>query len=109
MTAYPALLVTGARGQLGTDLVAAAAAAGITAQGFGSRGPGHHRRGRGRRGAWPRSPGRTATTSAGVVINAAAYTAVDEAETDAERAYAVNAAGRDATWRRPRARGTASG
>jgi len=88
------VLITGARGQLGTDLVAAAAAAGIPTRAVGStelnitdpaavdsvlK-------------AFARS---TAGVAGGrsVVINAAAYTAVDAAEADAEAAYAVNAAG----------------
>ncbi len=89
MTAYPGVLVTGARGQLGTDLMAAAAAAGLTAQGFGSR---------------DLDITDEAAVDAAVlafaelhpistVINAAAYTAVDAAESDAERAYLVNEAG----------------
>jgi dTDP-4-dehydrorhamnose reductase len=86
----PSMLVTGAHGQLGRDLVAAAARAGITRI---------------------HAPGSVdldvtdpvavsgAISSAGrgvrlVVINAAAYTAVDAAEGDgAERAHVVNAQG----------------
>jgi dTDP-4-dehydrorhamnose reductase len=85
------LLITGARGQLGTDLVSAAGAAGIPTLAFGSA------------ELNITDPvvvdsvlaefaGSTASGRA-VVINAAAYTAVDAAETDAEAAYAVNAAG----------------
>ncbi|MDQ3150872.1 MAG: dTDP-4-dehydrorhamnose reductase [Actinomycetota bacterium] len=81
------LLVTGGRGRLGTDLLAAAARAGV--------GP-------------VRAPGsaeldvtdavavRAAVRTldrGSVVLNAAAYTAVDAAETDAQRAHAVNAQG----------------
>ncbi|MET0966811.1 MAG: dTDP-4-dehydrorhamnose reductase [Nakamurella sp.] len=89
-----AVLITGAKGQLGTDLVAAAAAAGIPAVGFGSRelnitDP----------DAVDAALSDFARTSGdgeagrAVVINAAAYTAVDDAETDIDTAYAVNAAG----------------
>jgi len=88
------LLITGARGQLGADLVAVAAAAGIAAQAFGSAelnitDPAAVN------AALGEFAGSTARTAGGrsVVINAAAYTAVDAAETDAEAAYAVNAAG----------------
>ena len=89
-----ALLVTGARGQLGTDLMRAAAAAGFSATGLGStelditdaaavdkavqafaRAAEHADN-----GPW-------------VLINAAAYTAVDAAETDRDRAIAVNVTG----------------
>jgi dTDP-4-dehydrorhamnose reductase len=89
------VLITGARGQLGTDLVAAAAAAGIPAQSFGSRelditDPDAV-------DAALTAFARTATgddvTGRAVVINAAAYTAVDDAEADPDSAYAVNAAG----------------
>ena len=81
-------LVTGARGQLGTDLRAVLAGAGVPADRLLALG----------------SDQLDITSSAAVqavfadfgpqlVINAAAYTAVDQAETDEERAYAVNAAG----------------
>ena len=85
------LLVTGARGGLGSDLIRAAAAAGVPATGLGSAdldisdavaveqvvarfavGVGNDR---------------------AVLINAAAYTAVDAAESDADAAFAVNAGG----------------
>ena len=89
MTAYPALMVTGGRGQLGTDLMSAAAAAGLTAKGFGS--------------ADLDITDASAVDAAvvafagdhalGVVINAAAYTAVDKAESESERAYLVNETG----------------
>ncbi len=80
-------LVTGARGQLGTDLVAVLADAGVPAELLAL---GSHQL--------------DITSSAAVqavfadfrpqlVINAAAYTAVDQAETEEDRAYAVNAAG----------------
>jgi len=81
-------LVTGARGQLGSDLCAVLAAAGVPADQVLALG----------------SDQLDITSSAAVqavfadfgpqlVVNAAAYTAVDQAETDEERAYAVNAAG----------------
>ncbi len=89
MTAYPGVVVTGARGQLGTELMAAAAAAGLTTQGFGSR---------------ELDITDEAAVDAAVlafaelhplstVVNAAAYTAVDAAESDSERAYLVNETG----------------
>ncbi len=84
------LLVTGARGQLGIDLMRAAAAAGLSATGLGSTDlditdrtavaaavAGFARAGQGR----------------AVVINSAAYTAVDEAEAKQSAAFAVNATG----------------
>lgn len=86
-----AVLITGARGQLGSDLVAAAQQAGMTVQAFGSRelditDP----------DAVDAGLSAFAQAAAGdraVVINAAAYTAVDDAEADPDAAYAVNAAG----------------
>ncbi len=85
------LYVTGARGQLGTDLIAAAAAAGIPATGSGST----------ELDITDAAAVRAALTafalSAGndraVVVNAAAYTAVDAAETHRDRAFAVNESG----------------
>lgn len=89
------LLITGAYGQLGSDLRAQATAAGIPFVAYSS-------------GELDITD-ETAVAAAigefaaahpgGVVINAAAYTAVDRAETDTERAYAVNAAGPDALAR----------
>lgn len=84
-----ALLVTGARGQLGSDLVAAAGAAGLVVRGLGSAELDITR------------PQQVRDTVASfvdghrdaVVVNAAAYTAVDAAETDADRAFEVNAVG----------------
>ena len=85
------VLITGARGQLGSDLVAAAAAGGIPAQAFGSRELDI---------TDPVAVDAALTAFAqqagdgkAVVINAAAYTAVDDAEGDPDAAYAVNAAG----------------
>ena len=83
------MLVTGARGQVGTEVLAAAAAAGITARGLTSA------------DLDITDPAAVRTAVAGfaesagaaraVLINTAAYTAVDAAETDADRAFAVNA------------------
>lgn len=91
--AVTSVLITGAHGQLGSELTAAAAAAGIPASGLGS-------------GDLditdPDAVTAALTAFAGdnaaehghaVVINAAAYTAVDDAESDPDAAYAVNAAG----------------
>ncbi|MDQ3988999.1 MAG: dTDP-4-dehydrorhamnose reductase [Actinomycetota bacterium] len=94
-----ALLITGGRGQLGADLVAAAARAGITAV----RAPGSAELDvtdpaavraavRALVGAGG-SPVANAAVVSAVVVNAAAYTAVDAAEHDPERAHAVNAIG----------------
>lgn len=85
------LYVTGARGQLGTDVLAAAAAAGVSATGSGSDelditdAEAVHDA----LAAWAA----TGTGDRPVVVNAAAYTAVDAAETDEDRAFAVNEAG----------------
>ena len=89
------LLITGARGQLGSDLVTAAAAAGIPAQAFGSRelditDPDAVDAAL---TAFARAATADDVTGRAVVINAAAYTAVDDAEADPDAAYAVNAAG----------------
>ncbi|MBV9822026.1 MAG: dTDP-4-dehydrorhamnose reductase [Actinobacteria bacterium] len=81
-------LVTGARGQLGTDLCRVLAAAGVGPDRLLALG----------------SDQLDITSSAAVqaafadfgphvVVNAAAYTAVDAAESDEDRAFAVNAAG----------------
>ncbi len=81
-------LVTGARGQLGTDLCAVLAGAGVGGDQLLALG----------------SDQLDITSSAAVqavfadfepqlVVNAAAYTAVDQAETDEDRAFTVNAAG----------------
>jgi dTDP-4-dehydrorhamnose reductase len=84
-----ALLVTGAMGQLGTDLLAAAAAAGVPAHGLGSAelDVSDAQRVRDTVAAF------AASHRDAVVVNAGAYTAVDAAETDAERAFQVNAVG----------------
>lgn len=83
------LLITGAGGQLGRDLVAAATRAGITRI---------HALGSTELDITDSAAVRDAVAAAGgprlVVINAAAYTAVDAAEGEgAARAYAVNAQG----------------
>lgn len=86
----PSLLVTGANGQLGRDLVAAAARAGITRI---------HAPGSVELDVTDPAAVSCAISSASwdtrlVVINAAAYTAVDAAEREgAGRAHAVNAQG----------------
>ncbi len=90
----PPLLITGARGQLGSDLLAAAEAVGVSAVGYGSAElditdpiavdealaafAAEYGAGDGARAT---------------VINAAAYTAVDAAESDRDRAFAVNESG----------------
>ena len=87
------LLVTGACGQLGTEVVAAATAAGLTYAAHGSR-----------ELDITDVDAVTATVAdfgraadeagqSAVLINAAAYTAVDAAESDRDAAYAVNATG----------------
>ncbi|MFN2477921.1 MAG: dTDP-4-dehydrorhamnose reductase [Pseudonocardiaceae bacterium] len=86
----PSLLVTGGGGQLGQDLVAAAVRAGITRI---------HARGSAELDITDPAAVSSAVLSAGrgtrlVVLNAAAYTAVDAAEREgAARAHAVNAQG----------------
>ncbi|WP_241385958.1 dTDP-4-dehydrorhamnose reductase [Rhodococcus sp. CH91] len=77
------VLVTGARGQLGRQLVNRAADAGIPVRGAGSSEVDI---------TDPQSVA-AAVEPGSVVINAAAYTAVDAAETDEERAAAVNGTG----------------
>ncbi len=91
------LLITGARGQLGSDLVAAAEAAGIPLRAFGSRELDITDQSAVDDAlaafAHTASADRRTGGGAAVVVNAAAYTAVDDAETDPDAAYAVNAAG----------------
>lgn len=83
------LLVTGALGQLGTDVMAAAGAAGVPATGFGSA----------ELDITDADAVESAVASfaaAGgrpVIVNCAAYTAVDAAETDEATAAAVNVTG----------------
>ncbi len=87
--AVTSLLITGAHGQLGSDLRIVADERGLTVAAFGS-------------GELDiTDPVEVDSTVAafahdhpgGVVVNAAAYTAVDNAETDSETAHAVNATG----------------
>jgi dTDP-4-dehydrorhamnose reductase len=74
-------LVTGASGMLGTDLVAALAGREYTALG------------RRDLDVSDRNAVNEAVRGHDVVLNAAAYTRVDDAETDEDAAYAVNATG----------------
>ena len=87
------LLVVGARGQLGTDLVAAAQTAGIPVLGVGSRELDITDQESVQRTLGYVAAGAAAAGQRAVVINAAAYTAVDDAETDRDTAFAVNANG----------------
>ncbi len=94
------LLITGAKGQLGCELVAAAAAAGTPARALDSTAlditdPAAVESVLTRFARWSHEVGTRTddVTGRAVVINAAAYTAVDAAESDPETAYAVNAAG----------------
>ena len=92
-----ALLITGAAGQLGTDLLALARPArdvafarGLTSRQLDLTDPFAVRdvvR------EWARVVRSDSPAHRLVVINPAAYTAVDDAETDEDQAYAVNAAG----------------
>lgn len=85
------LLITGARGQLGSDLLAAAAGMGVRASGLASAELDITDLEAVRRAIAAFVAAAPHDTP--VVINAAAYTAVDAAETDADRAYAVNETG----------------
>lgn len=89
------VLITGARGQVGSDLVAAAAAAGLSARAFGSRDLNITDSAAvdAALSDFARESHGDDVNGSAVVINAAAYTAVDDAETDVDAAYAVNAAG----------------
>ncbi len=86
------LLITGARGQLGSDLVALGGARlGIPAVGLGSTDLDITDR-----SAVMSAVANFASTSRGgraVIVNGAAFTAVDACETDRETAFAVNATG----------------
>ncbi|GGM01575.1 dTDP-4-dehydrorhamnose reductase [Nakamurella endophytica] len=97
MTARPDavvhLLVTGARGQLGTDLVRAATGRGWPVTAVGSRELDITDADAVRAAVLAFADGVRAAGGRGVVVNAAAYTAVDAAETDQDRAAAVNTAG----------------
>ena len=92
-----ALLVTGAGGQLGADLLALARPAqdvafarGLTSRELDITDPFAVRD---VVAQWAGVVHSDSPAHRLVVVNAAAYTAVDDAETDEERAYAVNAAG----------------
>lgn len=88
-----ALLVTGARGQLGRDVAAAAASAGFHVVAADSATLDVTDGSSVRSGLRSLVARARADVLRPVVINAAAYTAVDAAESDVERAYAVNAHG----------------
>jgi dTDP-4-dehydrorhamnose reductase len=84
------LLVTGGRGQLGSEVAAAAGSAvSVLAPGSGELDITDGQQVRDAVAALVRDAGDRRP----VVINAAAYTAVDHAETDVERAFLVNAVG----------------
>lgn len=83
------LLITGAYGQLGSDLRAVAAGRGLDVVAFGSRELDITDRDQVDRAV----AAFAADHPGGVLVNAAAYTAVDSAETDADAAYAVNGTG----------------
>ncbi|MFQ5466021.1 MAG: dTDP-4-dehydrorhamnose reductase [Thermodesulfobacteriota bacterium] len=79
------VLVTGAKGQLGRDLVGRLEAAGLVVAARGSSELDVTDRGR--------VSGAVKEAAPQVVINCAAYTAVDRAEAERDRAFEVNAAG----------------
>ncbi len=87
------LVVVGARGQLGTDLVVAARAAGVAVLGVGSRELDVTDQESVQRTLGYVAAGAAEVGQRAVVINAAAYTAVDDAETDRAGAFAVNSDG----------------
>ena len=97
------LLVTGARGQLGSDLVALARGRGIAVTGLGSEqldvtdaaavDTAVASFAGGAAGAGAVAVDGGGPDGCAVVINAAAYTAVDRAQTDSARAYQVNESG----------------
>ena len=93
----PRLLVTGAGGQLGRELLRRAPARGFAVAG----------RGRGELDITDQAALERAIdeVEADLVINAAAYTAVDQAESEPERAHAVNATGSRVLARACAARG----
>ncbi|MFQ1001624.1 dTDP-4-dehydrorhamnose reductase [Modestobacter sp. SSW1-42] len=88
MSAPPAWLVTGATGQLGTDLQALLAGADVTALGRRELDLTDEAQVRGVVGRWRDDA--LARGARPVVLNAAAYTAVDAAEADEETAHRVN-------------------
>ena len=94
MSAPPAWLVTGATGQLGTDLQALLAGADVTALGRRELDLTDEAQVRGVVGAWRDDA--LARGAHPVVLNAAAYTAVDAAESDEATAELVN--GRAPGW-----------
>ncbi len=94
------LLITGARGQLGADLMLAAAAAGLPATGLGSADLDIRNA-----AAVDAALAEFAGAGPGVVINAAAYTAVDDAETHRDAAFAVNVTGAENLARAAAAQG----
>lgn len=79
------ILITGAKGQVGTELVAQAIKRGHDVQGFGSKDLDISNAEQVNNTVQQITPD--------VIINAAAYTAVDKAETEQEMAYAVNSQG----------------
>ena len=79
------LLITGAKGQVGTELVAAANTRGHEVHGFGSKELDIS--------SLEQVHKTVRQIRPDVIINAAAYTAVDKAETEQELAYAVNSQG----------------
>lgn len=89
------VLITGACGQVGSDLVAATAAAQVSSRAFGSADLDITDPAAVDTALTAFAKAATGEDGLGraVVINCAAYTAVDDAETDLDAAYAVNAAG----------------
>ncbi|GAA2020563.1 dTDP-4-dehydrorhamnose reductase [Nakamurella flavida] len=98
------LLVTGARGQLGSDLVLQASGAGLAVVAFGSADLDITDAAAVDAALGAFADGLPAG-GRGVVVNAAAYTAVDNAEDDSERAYRVNETGSANLARSAAARG----
>lgn len=95
MSESPALqlLVTGAAGQLGIDLVRLAEAADVPVTGRTSAELDITDAAAVDAAAAELAAAAAAAGARGVIVNCAAYTAVDAAETDSERAYAVNRTG----------------
>jgi len=82
MQSLSSILVTGSNGQLGSELMRRASRFDVTAEGMSSQ----------QLDITDARAVRQAVLESGatVVVNAAAYTAVDKAESEAERAFAVN-------------------